>query len=65
MSTVATSGSKVRRGTTDERMAVKSSGDTSRALSFIILTWITMASIVWSKISDLPAMPTKSDPAVE
>ena len=65
MSTVATSGSKVRRGTTDVRMAVKSSGDTSRTSSFIILTWITMASIVGSKISGLPVMRTKSDPAVK
>ena len=45
------------------RMVVKSSGDTSRALSSIIITWITMAVIVGSKVSGLLVMP-KSDPAV-
>ena len=65
MSTVATSGSKVRRGTTDVRMAVKSSGDTSRALSSIILTGTTMELIVGSKISGGNPVIRKSDPAVK
>ena len=49
---------------TDVRMAVKSSGDTSRALSSIILTWTTLEFIVGSKISGNPVM-RKSDPAIK